>query len=107
MMQGWEGIETMNAIIGRREFLAGAAAFGLMPSLVWARTTAKWPNVQTLLDRYVAEKVIAGSSTALSTGGGRISYSMSAGWRSAAASWSTRTLWRIYSMSSRLRLRRR
>jgi CubicO group peptidase (beta-lactamase class C family) len=92
--------EAMSAIIGRREFLAGAVAFGLMPRLGWAKATTKWPNVQALLDRYLAEKQFAGMSAALSAGGEPVSYvnvgSLAFGSKVAA---DENTLWRIYSMS--------
>ena len=90
----------MSAMIARRGFLAGTVAFGLMPRLGWASTSAKWPNVQALLDRYVAQKQFAGASAALSAGGAPVDY-INAGTLAFDSSVAAdeNTLWRLFSMT--------
>jgi CubicO group peptidase (beta-lactamase class C family) len=93
----------MNAIIGRRGFIAGALALGLAPRIAWAKGSAKWPHVQALLDRYVADKTFAGTVAGLSAGGEPVDY-VTAGTlafdRPAPAD--ENTLWRVHSMSKPL-----
>ncbi len=90
----------MNAMIGRRGFLAGGMALGLLPHAAWAKASAKWPSVQALLDQWVAEKKIAGSSTALSFRGAPTSYVNSGTLAlGSAIEADENTLWRIYSMT--------
>jgi CubicO group peptidase (beta-lactamase class C family) len=64
----------MAAIIGRREFLAGATALGLAPRLAWAGTATKRPHVQALFDGYVGSKQFAFASAALLAGSDAIDY---------------------------------
>lgn len=64
----------MNALIGRRSFIAGGLALGLMPSLAWAKAPAKWAHVQALLDGYVSSKQFAFASAALLAGGDQVDY---------------------------------
>jgi CubicO group peptidase (beta-lactamase class C family) len=64
----------MGAIIGRREFLAGAAALGVAPRFAWARTPATWPHVQALFDGYVSSKQFAFASAALLAGSDEVDY---------------------------------
>ena len=93
----------MSAIIGRREFIAGAFAFGLAPQLGWAAGTGRWPRVQALLDGYVASKQFAFASAALLAGGDQVDY-LNAGtlaFDSRVAA-DENTLCRIHSMSKPL-----
>jgi CubicO group peptidase (beta-lactamase class C family) len=81
----------------RRQFLAALGALAASPA--WARST-RWPKVQALLDRYVAEKKIAGASAALTVGGAPLAY-VNAGTLALDSSVAANedTLWRIYSMT--------
>ena len=84
-------------MLERRQFLAALGALAAAPAL--ARSTA-WPKVQALLDRYVAEKKIAGASVALTSGGGPLAY-LNAGTLALDSTVAANedTLWRIYSMT--------
>jgi CubicO group peptidase (beta-lactamase class C family) len=81
----------------RRQFLAALGALAASPALARA---ARWPKVQALLDRYVAEKKISGASAALTVGGAPLAYvnSGTLALDSSVAA-NEHTLWRIYSMT--------
>src|SRR5687768_15592615 len=83
--------------LARRQFLAAVGALAASPAL--ARAT-RWPKVQALLDRYVAEKKISGASAALTVGGAPLAY-VNSGTLALDSSVAANedTLWRIYSMT--------
>lgn len=64
----------MNAIFGRREFIAGAIALGLAPRFAWAKAGTRWPKVQALLDGYVGSRQFAFASAALLAGSDAVDY---------------------------------
>lgn len=81
----------------RRQFIAGLGALAAAPAIA---RTARWSNVQALLDRYVAEKKLAGAVAAMSFGNAPVSY-VNAGTLAldSAARVDEHSLWRIYSMT--------
>lgn len=83
--------------LDRRQFLATLGALAASPAV--ARAT-RWPKVQALLDRYVAEKKIAGASAAFAVGGSPLAY-INAGTLAldSPVAANEDTLWRIYSMT--------
>lgn len=91
----------MNAMIGRRGFLMGAAALGVAPYAAWAKETARWPTVQAMLESLVAERKVAGHVAGLAYGGGAMRFpaagriALETGARIADEN----SIWRIYSMS--------
>ena len=90
----------MASAIDRRLFLGGAAALGLLPQAAWAKASAAFPSVQALLDGWVTDRKIAGSSTALSYHGAPLAYVNSGTLAlGSAVAVDEDTLWRIYSMS--------
>ena len=85
-------------MLERRQFLAGLGA--LVASPAWARTGDRWPGVQKLLDRYVAEKKVAGLSVALTSADAPLAYANAGALAlDSAVAANEDTLWRIYSMT--------
>lgn len=84
-------------MLERRQFIAALGAVAASPVLARA---PRWANVQALLDRYVAQKKLAGLSVALSVGGAPVSY-VNAGTLAfdSAARIDENSLWRVYSMT--------
>lgn len=85
-------------MLDRRRFLAGLGALAATPA--FAHDMRGWPKLQALLDRYVAEKKVAGLSVALTAGDGHLGY-VNAGKLALDSSVAANedTLWRIYSMT--------
>lgn len=85
-------------MLQRRQFLAGLGALVASPG--WARSGESWPGLRKLLDRYVAEKKVAGLSVALTSAEAPLAY-VNAGTLAldSAAAATADTLWRIYSMT--------
>jgi len=84
-------------LLERRQLLAALGALAAAPALA---RTRRWPAVQALLDRYVAERKIAGASAALSVSGQPVAYvNAGAPALDSSAAANEHTLWRIYSMT--------
>jgi CubicO group peptidase (beta-lactamase class C family) len=81
----------------RRQFIAAVGALAAGPAL---GRTKGWAKVQALLDRYVAERKLAGAVAAMSFGDAPVSY-VTAGTLAldSAARVDENSLWRIYSMT--------
>lgn len=93
----------MQVQLDRRQLLFGAAglgAAGALPSWAYARTSARWPQVQALLDGYVADGRLPGAAAAIARGTEPPVF-LTAGTlaRDNTRAIDADSLWRIYSMT--------